>query len=243
MKTRLIVLSAVAILPLLLTASAYASDAPVVFRVGNCGNCDETNVFFTGGDQGPALMITGHLDNAHGNFPVLFTTTPGNLLFGSGGQSDIDPCNGGPPCDVNPGFIHSVTVSVPSGFFADYIFDPQILEHKNDLEAFVHTNMGDATFGPWGSHLNGQNYLTIRANPGVEILSVTVTSVAGFGDLKQNRISGVNGTPGGVTPEVSSLMLMGTGILGLAGVLRRKLRRDPLEKYKNKPHLELKECS
>jgi hypothetical protein len=33
----------------------------------------------------------------------------------------------------------------------------------------------------------------------------------------------VNGTPGGTTPEPSSIMLLGSGILGLAGILRRRL--------------------
>jgi hypothetical protein len=32
-------------------------------------------------------------------------------------------------------------------------------------------------------------------------------------------------TPGGSTPEPSSIMLFGSGVLGLAGVLRRKLTR------------------
>ena len=36
----------------------------------------------------------------------------------------------------------------------------------------------------------------------------------------------LNGTPlGGTTPEPSSIMLFGSGVLGLAGVLRRKLNR------------------
>jgi hypothetical protein len=35
----------------------------------------------------------------------------------------------------------------------------------------------------------------------------------------------INGGGGGTTPEPSSIMLFGSGILGLAGVLRRKLTR------------------
>jgi hypothetical protein len=35
----------------------------------------------------------------------------------------------------------------------------------------------------------------------------------------------LTGTPPGTTPEPSSIMLLGSGILGLAGVLRRKLTR------------------
>ncbi|MGB7556743.1 MAG: PEP-CTERM sorting domain-containing protein [Candidatus Korobacteraceae bacterium] len=38
-------------------------------------------------------------------------------------------------------------------------------------------------------------------------------------------ISGGTTTTGGTTPEPSSIMLLGSGILGLAGVLRRKLSR------------------
>jgi hypothetical protein len=35
--------------------------------------------------------------------------------------------------------------------------------------------------------------------------------------------SGITGTVGGVVPEPNSLMLLGTGVLGLAGMIRRKL--------------------
>jgi hypothetical protein len=38
-------------------------------------------------------------------------------------------------------------------------------------------------------------------------------------------ITGTTGSGGGTTPEPSSIMLFGSGILGLAGVLRRKLTR------------------
>jgi|SRR5450759_2887292 len=38
-------------------------------------------------------------------------------------------------------------------------------------------------------------------------------------------ITGITGTSTGTTPEPSSIMLFGSGILGLAGVLRRKLTR------------------
>ena len=34
------------------------------------------------------------------------------------------------------------------------------------------------------------------------------------------------GTPTAVTPEPSSLALLGTGVLGLAGVVRRQFRRS-----------------
>ena len=38
------------------------------------------------------------------------------------------------------------------------------------------------------------------------------------------NLAGTTGNRGGVTPEPGSLTLLGSGLLGLAGVFRRKLR-------------------
>lgn len=98
--------------------------------------------------------------------------------------------------------------------------DPQKLTTDNSLNLSVVTTGGTQTFGPYGKHSSGDNFVTIEANPGIEIMSVTLTDSSGFEDLKQPRISGAGITP---VPEISSMILLGTGVLLFAKVLRRNL--------------------
>jgi hypothetical protein len=67
---------------------------------------------------------------------------------------------------------------------------------------------------------HGNNFLTITVTPGDAIHSVTLDSGPGFQDLKQTRISGPFAE---IIPEPSSMVLLGSGVLGLAQLLRRKL--------------------
>jgi len=71
--------------------------------------------------------------------------------------------------------------------------------------------------------VHGENFLTITTTGGEVIDSVTIDSASGFQDLKQTRISGISGIV--VIPEPSSLLLLGIGLAGLAGIVRRKLTR------------------
>jgi hypothetical protein len=215
-----------ALAALILTALAYAQAPPVSFEFTNEGGIGEVNILFGHPQQGPATSITG--TTVHGIFsaPVDFTST--RMITAKGGQSDIDPCTNGVLADCPNGVMTSLAVSVRgpggvgTGFFTDLILDPQKTAGDHDLFALVATNMGTVTSPAFGDHLNGNNFLTIETtSPGVEITSVTLTSTGGFSDLKQPRISGVNGAP--PVPEPSSILLMVSGVLGLSRVLLRKL--------------------
>jgi hypothetical protein len=243
MKTRLIVVSAVAVMALFLTSSAYAqtcvgSACPdVVFHIGDVGGIGETNILFNSKvlPNGPGTMIAGFDKKIHTQ--VDFSTTPPPDIFSSGGQSDIDPV---PDTDV----IHNLTITVPGGgSWDDFILNPgtnkQASSHGgDDLFAEVTLTNGDtAKFGPWGTKDSGNNFLTIcmvgtgkdgcvpASDTGEgtqpDVVKIVLTSAMGFADLKQPRISGIEG--GVVVPEPSSMLLQGSGMLALAGLLRRKL--------------------
>jgi len=68
---------------------------------------------------------------------------------------------------------------------------------------------------------NGQNFLTIVADPGTSIFSVTVSAPGGFTDLRQPRISGAASN----VPEPATMLLFGSGLLGIGSAFR-KFRRN-----------------
>jgi hypothetical protein len=204
MKT---VVNTIAKMALAITFLAMPALADAVFTPGNNPQPNEENILFTSGGHGTTL--NAFTNQTHTNVVITSTT---NTLLEKGGQSDLS--------NFGEGLLHDVNVSTPGFTFTDFILNPFKPKVSGDLVVSVMTNDG-LFLHTYGSK-NGDNFLTVTTKNNEVIEWVQVDSASGFQGLKQPRISGLEAvaTP---TPEPSTMLLLGSGLIGLAGWARRKI--------------------
>jgi len=187
----------IALVALVLTASAYAN---VMFALGQGSLPNPENIMFNSNQMGTTIDGFTVSDTK-----VVFTSA--QTLMVSSGQPNVNAASG---------LINTITIQAPGHTFEGLIINPFNPTENGDLMVMVITNDLPRSTG-YGA-AGGDNFLTITATSGEVIKEVTISSVGGFQSLGESvSISGVT-----VIPEPSSMLLLASGVLGLAQVLRRK---------------------
>ena len=208
---------------LMMAASSTAWADPITITVGNPGNAGTDNVLFNNGSLIHAgTLVQGDFNGIGAGFIVDFTSASGNGNLGvSGGQAVLVGGSGNIP-------LTNVTVQLENGAtFQKLILNIDVtngLAPPTQVQFTVnYTLLGGQVFNQvFTVDTNGQNFFGIQAAEGAVINSVTIQALGNttFAEINQWRVGGFQSE----VPEPASLFLLGSGLAGAAGMVRRRLK-------------------
>ena len=222
LRTLGFVLLMIAVSTLTLGASTVTVQNGVSFCVGGGGNScigmlgaghTESNIHL---NSQSGNIVSGSVQNSNPSSTFNFGSTQGLSFNGGNGQAQIFS-------STKKGTLSNLTITPAGGLsFTDFIGNLNNGSGTADITVFYTGGVGSQTTFAFALG-NGQNFFTLLAGTGETFTSIDINVIGGgFDRFDQPRVSGVG--PGvTIIPEPSSIALLGTGLLGIAGLAR--LRR------------------